>query len=210
MVIEIHQIFVNRRGLNSIEFEDSEIEIEISPEEERIVEFLIVNYGTPTHVNVSVSEELRNNVKLLKENPYVKYEEVVPALVTLEEGELRGELIVTTGYGAYRSSVPLVIRAKDKSKEISHIVEISPRTTIMREEGVERRRFSIVEVLKVMKYPLAIVFLAVILYFGAQVVGTLSIPSQSILMSSSFWVAYLLSNILTYTAVETLRAVYSR
>ncbi|MDK2781648.1 MAG: hypothetical protein PWR13_676 [Archaeoglobi archaeon] len=213
MVIEIYQIFINRRGLNSIEFEDPEIEIEVSPDEERIVEFLLVNYGTPTHVNLSVSDELKENVRILKENPYVKYEEVVPALVTGNDEELRGELIVTTGYGAHRSSVPLIIRGeghrKERRVEVSQTPQFSFRKEVNESESQrEHLLLRFLRSLRVLKY-LAVLFIILsALYFLLPVFEELSFSPESVLARPAFWGAYLLSSFLTYLLVETLKAVY--
>jgi len=210
VVIEIHQIFINRKGLNSVEFESSEIEVEVPPDEERTVEFLIVNYGTPMHINLSVSEELKDHVTFLKENPYVKYEEVIPAVVRLDEDELRGELVVTTGYGAYRSSVPLILRRRKRELEPPHRVEISPRSVPVVEEREEERRRIVdaPQALKALKYAAAIFAIMGGGYFAFRVISSFSLTSESLLTSSPFWISYLLAALFTYLTAEIIGAVY--
>jgi len=210
VVIEIYQIFINRRDLNSVEFEDPEIELEVSPGEERIVEFLLVNYGTPTHVNLSVSDELRGNVRILKENPYVKYEEVVPAIITGVVDELRGELIVTTGYGTRRSSVPLIIRKEGKREERS--VEIPQFSFRGETYEVKNQRESVLvrfsRFIAVFKYFAILLIIALVAYFLMGALEEVSMSSENMLMSATFWEAYFVSSFLTYLLVETLKAVY--
>ena len=55
-------VIINRQEINSIEFEKESVEISLSPGGEETFEVLITNYGSPTHIHFSVSDEL-NTVK---------------------------------------------------------------------------------------------------------------------------------------------------
>ncbi|WP_406659698.1 hypothetical protein V7O66_07550 [Methanolobus sp. ZRKC3] len=99
----MQQVHINRLGVNSIEFESDDVEMPLSPGEERSFELVMINYGAPTHVNVSVSESIAENVTILEDNPYVRHEEYLPLIVRIPyDGRLynKGKVFVTVGYGS--------------------------------------------------------------------------------------------------------------
>ncbi len=113
MVITIQQrIHINRKGINSIEIDAADVTIPLAPGGETTFELLITNYGTPMHVHISASEELRNIVSFTQENPYIRYEERTPIIVRLpKDGQpyRKGSIFITTGYGAQKSSFILKV-----------------------------------------------------------------------------------------------------
>lgn len=101
---------INRLGVNSIEFEAVKVELPLSQGEERSFELVIINYGAPTHVNLSVNDPLRENITILEDNPYVRHEEYIPIIARIPyAGRLytRGQMFVTVGYGSKKAAFDL-------------------------------------------------------------------------------------------------------
>jgi len=107
----VQQIHINRNRINSIEFDKSDITIPLDPGNECSIELPIINYGSPTHVYLSVSDTLRKNVRFLSDNVYVANQEYVPVVVKLPADltTLEGEMKVTTGYGSLTESFRVII-----------------------------------------------------------------------------------------------------
>ncbi|SFM15868.1 hypothetical protein SAMN04488696_0104 [Methanolobus profundi] len=106
----MQQVHINRLGVNSIEFEMDTVELPLSPGEERSFEIVMINYGAPTHVNISVSDILRENITILEDNPYVKHEEYIPLIARIPyDGRLysKGQVFITVGYGSKREAFDL-------------------------------------------------------------------------------------------------------
>ncbi len=112
------RIYLSRRAENSIEFEHEVLQIPLSVGEETSFELLIFNYGRPSHIHLSLSDEIKDRVMLLQEKTYVIDEEKIAAIARLPKsyaaagagaGELDedsgiGEISVSTGYGAVKES----------------------------------------------------------------------------------------------------------
>ncbi len=106
----MQQVHLNRLGVNSLEFDIDTVELPLSPGEERSFEIVLINYGAPTHVNLSVSDELRENITVLEDNPYVKHEEYIPLIARIPyDGRLytKGQVYITVGYGSKRQGFNL-------------------------------------------------------------------------------------------------------
>ncbi|WMW24491.1 hypothetical protein RE474_10390 [Methanolobus sediminis] len=106
----MQQVHINRLGVNSIEFDTDTVELPLSPGEERSFEVVLINYGAPTHVNLSVSDALRENITVLEDNPYVKHEEYIPLIARIPyDGRLytKGQVYITVGYGSKRQGFNL-------------------------------------------------------------------------------------------------------
>jgi len=102
----LQQVHINRLGVNSIEFDTSMVELPLSPGEERSFELVMINYGAPTHVNLSVSDSLRENITMLEDNPYVRHEEYIPIIARIPYGGrlyTKGQVFVTVGYGSRKA-----------------------------------------------------------------------------------------------------------
>lgn len=105
-------VHINRLGINSIEFDMESMEMPLSPGEEQSFEIVIINYGSPTHVHISVSDTLKHNVTILEDNPYVTHEDYIPVVVRIPfDGKkiYQGDFFVTVSHGARKSSFSLVL-----------------------------------------------------------------------------------------------------
>ena len=108
----MQQVHINRLGVNSIEFDVDTVEMPLSPGEERSFELVMINYGAPTHVNISVSESISENVTILEDNPYVRHEEYVPLIFRIPyDGRIynKGAVVITVGYGSHKESFDIHI-----------------------------------------------------------------------------------------------------
>lgn len=122
----MQQIHINRNKTNSIEFDSPEITVPMKEGEESSFELAIINYGHPTHVHLSTSDELRHNVKFVHDNPYVANQEVIPVVVKLPVGTkgARGEVKVTTGYGMHTESFIISIGVQSVESKPNRMIEV--------------------------------------------------------------------------------------
>jgi hypothetical protein len=112
----LQQVHINRLGVNSIEFESDVVEIPLSPGGEHSFEIVIINYGSPTHVHLSASDGLQDNLTFLEDNPYVSHEEYIPVIARIPfDGRLlnKGKIFVTVGYGSKTESFTVNIGVSD-------------------------------------------------------------------------------------------------
>src|SRR5690606_30008657 len=77
---------------------------------------LITNYGSPTHIHLSVSEELKGLITFLRDNPYVLQKEYVSAVARIpQEGKtlIQGQIFITAGYGSRKRGFPVQLGKTD-------------------------------------------------------------------------------------------------
>lgn len=144
--MKLQTIHVNRRDVNSIEFDVQELTIPLSPGDEMSFEIKVINYGTPTHIHLSATEEIRDKITFLSHNPYVRYEETIPVVARLPrkgKEQYMGEIVVTTGYGAKKSRFVTKLGLEEEKR----VVEV--------DEGLGERRY--VKVRKQMAIDLTLV-----------------------------------------------------
>lgn len=110
------RIYLARKSSNAIEFEHEVLRIPLKAGGETSFELLISNYGDPTHVHFSLSEEIKDRVMILQDKVYVIDEEKIAAIVRLPKsstmaigGSEGGEILVSAGYGAVKGSFSLEI-----------------------------------------------------------------------------------------------------
>lgn len=150
-------VIINRQEINSIEFEKESIEISLYPGGEQTFEILITNYGSPTHIHLSVSDELKGQITFLRDNPYVLQKEYVSAVARIpQEGRVltKGQIFITAGYGSKKKGFPVQlgkVEAKpqespkdDPSKWEEETEELSPSRPFVAEptKKVSRPRTS--------------------------------------------------------------------
>jgi hypothetical protein len=116
------RIHLSRTGLNSIEFGHEVLKIPLRAGEETSFELLVINHGEPTHVHFSLSKEIRDKLMLMQDKVYVIDEEKIAAIVRLPKSyagavneSSRGEIFVSTGYGATKRGFAIeIVKAKEK------------------------------------------------------------------------------------------------
>jgi len=118
------RIYLSKKSLNSIEFEHEVLRIPLKAGEETSFEMLISNYGDPTHVHFSLSEEIKDRVMIVQDKVYVIDEEKIAAIVRLPKSYTRmiaeleaGEIFVSAGYGAAKRSFSVeIVETEEKEK----------------------------------------------------------------------------------------------
>lgn len=103
-------VIINRQEINSIEFEKESIEIPLYPGGEQTFEILVTNFGSPTHIHLSVSDELKGQITFLRDNPYVLQKEYVSVVARIpQEGRVltKGQIFITAGYGSKKKGFPV-------------------------------------------------------------------------------------------------------
>jgi hypothetical protein len=117
----LQNAIINRQEVNSIEFENESVELPLYPGGELTFEVLITNHGPPTHVHLSVSEELKGQITFLQDNPYVLQQEYVSAVARIpQEGRIltRGQIFITVGYGSRKKGFPVQLgKVESKPQE---------------------------------------------------------------------------------------------
>ena len=128
----MQQIHINRNRINSIEFDDSKINIPLVPGNECSFELPIINYGSPTHVYLSVGDTLRKNVRFLCDNIYVANQEFAPVVVKLPSDitTLEGEIKVTTGYGSLTESFRVIIGEIPVASKPRSVVDVDDKLAL--------------------------------------------------------------------------------
>ncbi|MHC1623827.1 MAG: DUF7524 family protein [Candidatus Methanospirareceae archaeon] len=119
------RIHLSRKNLNSIEFGHEVLRIPLRAGEETSFELLVINHGEPTHVHFSLSKAIRDKLMLMQDKVYVIDEEKIAAIVRLPKSYAgavdesgRGEIFVSTGYGATKRSFAVeIVEVKEKEKE---------------------------------------------------------------------------------------------
>ncbi|HIH37066.1 MAG TPA: hypothetical protein HA232_04080 [Methanocellales archaeon] len=130
--MKLQTIHINRSDINSIEFDTKELTIPLSPGDETSFEIKVINYGTPTHIYLSATENIRDKITFLSHNPYVRYEETVPIVARLprdDKGLYTGEIVVTTGYGAKKSGFVIKLGLEEEKPVVA-------------DEGVVKRKYT--------------------------------------------------------------------
>lgn len=105
-------VIINRQEINSIEFENGSLEIPLYPGGEKTFEILITNQGSPTHIHLSVSEELKGMITFLRNNPYVLQKEYVSVIARIPQGGkvlTKGQIFITAGYGSRKKGFPVLL-----------------------------------------------------------------------------------------------------
>jgi hypothetical protein len=135
-------VIINRQEINSIEFEKESIEIPLYPGGEQTFEVLITNFGSPTHIHLSVSEELKGQITFLRDNPYVLQKEYVSAVARIpQEGRVltKGQIFITAGYGSKKRGFPVQlgkveVKPQEYSEDDNHSLvdseELNPQRSL--------------------------------------------------------------------------------
>ena len=128
----MQQIHINRNRINSIEFDNPEITIPLIPGNECSIELPIINYSSPTHVYLSVSDALKKYVRFLSDNVYIANQEFVPVVIELPTDltTLEGEIKVTTGYGSLTESFRVIIGEIPVVSKPKSVIDVDEKLAI--------------------------------------------------------------------------------
>ena len=130
------QVHLGREGIDTISVEWKEVELPISPGEEDVIELNIINHGIPSHIYISVSDDLKDVVKIDNPNPFVRYDLTIPVKVHLPEGIrfVKGKIFITAGYGRVKEYFVVSVGSKEKKEK--RVVEIDKKL----KEPVKRKK----------------------------------------------------------------------
>ncbi|WP_370571998.1 hypothetical protein [Methanomethylovorans sp.] len=212
-------VHINRLGINSIEFDMESMEIPLSAGEEQSFEIVLINYSSPTHVHISVSDTLKHNVTILEDNPYVTHEDYVPVVVRIPfDGKkiYQGDIFVTVSHGARKSSFSMVLGQSLTGTDTRYI-QVDDALSAPNEVYVKKKKSAgtwkeqlpdiSLEVLKCnYEYVIskATVFLSGILLLVLFIFTVSSVFSYGISPAQGFYLAVVLSIIFTSFCVYLL------
>ncbi|HXY87199.1 MAG TPA: hypothetical protein VEG44_02030 [Candidatus Acidoferrales bacterium] len=122
----MQRVYINKRGIHSIEIEEPVIDIPLKPGEETTLDIEVINYETPLHIYLSSSGDIKDKVKFNRNNPYIDGEEILTLKISnpRNRNELHeGKITISTGYGSIEESFRLKI-GKIDDEESPGIIEI--------------------------------------------------------------------------------------
>lgn len=141
-------VIINRQEINSIEFENENFEIPLYPGGEKTFEILITNQGSPTHIHLSVSEELKGMITFLRNNPYVLQKEYVSVVARIpQEGSVltKGQIFITAGYGSRKKGFPVLL-GKVEARLQEYLGDTSYKS--LDQEGLNSQKLSFAPIKK--------------------------------------------------------------
>ncbi|MGZ4927858.1 MAG: DUF7524 family protein [Halobacteriota archaeon] len=103
----MQSVFINRKGLQSIEIEEPLVRFPLKPGGKATLDIDVINFEAPTHVYLSSRGAVKDKVTFNRNNPYVDGEELLSATISnpLGQQELyEGEISISTGYGSREES----------------------------------------------------------------------------------------------------------
>jgi len=142
---EINNIIINRIDRGYIEL-DRKVSVSVDSDND-IVYIPIKNYGSPTHVFISVDPDMKNIAYFPESHYYVEDEVKIPLVVHLptENNIYPINIIITASYGLIKekftiTAIPKNLKRKEESQK--EIQSGSAYISAQREEGKERRVIS--------------------------------------------------------------------
>ncbi len=137
----MQHIYLNKRGMQSIEIEQPVIHVPLKPGDETTVDVDIINYEAPTHVYFSSRGAIKDKVVFNRNNPYVNGEEFLTMTVTNppdRDGFYEGEITVSTGYGSKEESFILQVGQLENEPPLNSI-DVDEDLSSMGYRGKARR-----------------------------------------------------------------------
>ncbi|MGZ5539056.1 MAG: DUF7524 family protein [Halobacteriota archaeon] len=128
----MQSVYLNRKGLQSIEIEEPLIRLPLKPGGKATLDIDVINFETPTHIYLSSRGAVKDKVTFNRNNPYVDGEELLTATISnpLGQQELyEGEISVSTGYGSREESFIL---------QIGHLEDEQPLDAIEVDDDLSR------------------------------------------------------------------------
>ena len=120
----MQQIILNRVRFNSIEFETPQIEMMLPRGRDFEVPIVISNYGAPTQINFSASNEIEDSIRFLHNDFAVVGKTAIDTIVHIR-AQRHGSIAVTVGYGANTNSFNIDLIAEPYQE-----IDVDPNLTI--------------------------------------------------------------------------------
>jgi len=170
------QIILNRTRFNSIELETKYVELVLPRGKDVKFPIVISNYGAPTQIHLSASNEIDDCIKFLQNDFTVVGKTVVDAIVYIQT-QRHGSISVTMGYGANTDGFNIDLIAEPYQE-----IDTAPGLAVPRDEAKGYREMSQISTHPVVKVVAALAFILVILKLFDMVPGYVGIISATLLL----------------------------
>ena len=170
------QIVLNRTRFNSIEFETKHVELVLPRGRDVKFPIEISNYGAPTQINLTASNELEDCVRFPHNDFAAVGKTVVDAIVHIRT-QRHGSIAVTAGYGANTDSFNIDLIAEPYQE-----IDTAPGLAVPGEETRGYREVSQISAHPAVKVVAALAFILVILKLFDMVPGYVGIVSAILLL----------------------------
>ncbi len=169
------QIVLNRTRFNSIEFETKYVELVLPRGRDVKFPIEISNYGAPTQINLTASNEIEDCVRFLHNDFAAVGKTVVDAIVHIQT-QRHGSIAVTAGYGANTDSFNIDLIAEPYQE-----IDTAPGLAVPGEEE-GHQKVSRISVHPAVKVVAALAFILVILKLFDMVPGYVGTVSAILLL----------------------------
>jgi len=169
------QIVLNRTRFNSIEFETKYVELVLPRGRDVKFPIEISNYGAPTQINLTASNELEDCVRFPHNDFAAVGKTVVDAIVHIRT-QRHGSIAVTAGYGANTDSFNIDLIAEPYQE-----IDTAPGLAVPGEEE-GHQKVSRISVHPAVKVVAALAFILVILKLFDMVPGYVGMVSAILLL----------------------------
>jgi len=169
------QIVLNRTRFNSIEFETKYVELVLPRGRDVKFPIEISNYGAPTQINLTASNELEDCVRFPHNDFAAVGKTVVDAIVHIRT-QRHGSIAVTAGYGANTDSFNIDLIAEPYQE-----IDTAPGLAVPGEEA-GYQKVSRISVHPAVKVVAALAFILVILKLFDMVPGYVGMVSAILLL----------------------------
>jgi len=170
------QIILNRTRFNSIEFETKNVELVLPRGRDVKFPIEISNYGAPTQINLTTSNELEDCVRFLHNDFAAVGKTVVDAIVHIRT-QRHGSIAVTVGYGANTDGFNIDLIAEPYQE-----IDADPGLTVPGGGAKGYREVPQISAHPVVKVVAALAFILVILKLFDMVPGYVGTVSAILLL----------------------------
>ncbi len=170
------QIILNRTRFNSIEFETKHVELVLPRSRDVKFPIEISNYGAPTQINLSASNEIEDCVRFMHNDFAAVGKTVVDAIVHIRT-QRHGSIAVTVGYGANTDGFNIDLIAEPYQE-----IDADPGLAVPGESALGYREVSHLSAHPALKVVAALAFILVILKLFDMVPGYVGIVSAILLL----------------------------
>ncbi|PXF60745.1 MAG: hypothetical protein C4B59_07915 [Candidatus Methanogaster sp.] len=171
------QIILNRTRFNSIEFETGHVELVLPRGRDVKFPIGISNYGAPTQLNLTASNEIEDCVRFLHNDFAAVGKTVVDAIIRIRT-QRHGSIVVTAGYGANTDGFDIDLIAEPYQE-----IDADPDLAVPGESALRSREVSPLPSHQVLKVVAALAFILVVLkLFTNMVPGYVGIAAAIMLL----------------------------
>nr|QNR61614.1 hypothetical protein GZ18C8_59 [uncultured archaeon GZfos18C8] len=170
------QIVLNRTRFNSIEFETKHVELVLPRGRDVKFPIKISNYGAPTQINLTVSNEIEDCVRFLHNDFAAVGKTVVDAIVHIRT-QRHGSIAVTVGYGANTDGFNIDLIAEPYQE-----IDADPGLAVPGVSALGYQEVSHLSTHPAVKVIAALAFILVILKLFDMVPGYVGIVSAILLL----------------------------